>query len=79
MSSLTNEELGKEHANLFDLVNYAISLADNMIKSGREPRVKSDIMNRSHLILEEIKKGVDKLDDIEFDYDSNEESEYRSH
>lgn len=61
---LTKETIGKKFKSSFDLVNYAISLADNMIKSGRDARVKSDIQNRAMLVLEEIYEGKDKFDDI---------------
>lgn len=73
---LTNEEVKKKFKNNFDLVNYAIRLAENMIKTGRDARVKSDVQNRAMLILEEISEGKDHFDDIEttavkgaFDFD----------
>lgn len=63
--TFTNETLSKKFKNIFDLVNYAISLAENMIKSGREPRVKrKDMQNRAMLILEEIKDGKDEFVEI---------------
>lgn len=51
--TLTNEELSKKFKSNFDLVNYTISLAEDIIKSGKETRVKSDLQNRAMLILEE--------------------------
>lgn len=61
----TNEELSKKFKNNFDLVNYAISLAENMIQSGRDPRVRRlDVQNRAMLILEEIREGKDIFDEI---------------
>lgn len=61
----TNEKLAKKFENNFDLVNYAISLAENMIQSGRDPRVrKPDMQNRAMLILEEIREGKDQFDEI---------------
>lgn len=48
----------------FELVNYAIRLAENMIKTGRDARVKSEIQNRAMLILEEIQEGKDQFDEI---------------
>lgn len=61
----TNEELAKKFKNNFMLVNYAISLAENMIQSGRDTRVRrNDLQNRAMLILEEIREGQDKFDDI---------------
>lgn len=62
--SLTTEEIKKKFKSQFDLVTYAISLAENMIKTGREPRVKVDCQNRAMQILEEIVEGKDKLDDL---------------
>ena len=47
----------KKFKSSFDLVNYAIKLAENMIKTGRDARVKSDVQNRAMLILEEIRRG----------------------
>jgi len=64
----TNEELAKKFKNNFILVNYAISLAENMIHSGRDPRVRRpDLQNRAMLILEEIREGQDKFDTIDGD------------
>lgn len=64
----TNEELSKKFRNNFDLVNYAILLAENMIQSGRDPRVRrSEIQNRAMLILEEIKEGNDIFVEITTD------------
>ncbi len=61
----TNEELAKKFKNNFILVNYAISLAENMIQSGRDSRVRRpDMQNRAMLILEEIREGQDKFDQI---------------
>ncbi|WP_042280102.1 DNA-directed RNA polymerase subunit omega [Candidatus Protochlamydia sp. R18] len=60
----TNESLSKNFTSNFELVNYAIRLAENMIKSGRDTRVKSDIQNRAMLILEEIYEGKDIFDEI---------------
>lgn len=62
--SLTNEEFRNKFKNNFDLVNYAIKLAENMVKSGRDPRVKSEVQNRAMLILEEIREGKDQFDEI---------------
>ena len=61
---LTNEEVTRKFKNGFDLVNYAIRLAENMIRTGRDARVKSEIQNRAMLILEEIHEGKDQFDDI---------------
>jgi hypothetical protein len=61
----TNEKLSKKFKSNFELVSYAIKLAENMIKTGRDARVKSDVQNRAMLILEEISEGKDKFDEIE--------------
>lgn len=61
---LTNEDIKAKFRNNFDLVNYAIKLAENMIKTGREPRVKSEIQNRAMLILGEIQEGKDQFDEL---------------
>jgi DNA-directed RNA polymerase subunit omega len=60
----TNETLSKKFNSNFELVNYAIRLAENMIKSGRDSRVKSEVQNRAMLILEEIHEGKDHFDEI---------------
>ncbi|WP_068467847.1 hypothetical protein [Candidatus Protochlamydia phocaeensis] len=62
--NFTNEMLAKKFKSNFELVNYAISLAENMIKSGRDARVKSEVQNRAMLILEEIQEGKDQFDEI---------------
>jgi DNA-directed RNA polymerase subunit K/omega len=59
IDNLTNEEISKKFNNQFDLVNYAIKLATNMIQTGREPRVRMNTENPALLILEEIAEGKD--------------------
>jgi hypothetical protein len=61
---LTNEEIRGKFKSSFDLVNYAIKLAENMIYTGRDARVKSEVQNRAMLILEEINEGKDQFDEI---------------
>lgn len=56
---LTNEQLRPRFTSQFDLVTYAINQATNMIHTGRPPRVKTDILNVAHQILEEIVAGKD--------------------
>jgi hypothetical protein len=64
-SRLTNEQLAKKfNKSNFELVNYAIKLAENMIRTGRDARVKSDVQNRAMLVLEEIHEGKDHFDEI---------------
>ncbi len=64
-SQLTNEDVTKKFKSSFELVNYAIKLAENMIRTGRNSRVKSDVQNRAMLILEEIQQGKDHFDDLD--------------
>jgi DNA-directed RNA polymerase subunit omega len=61
---LTSEKVCKKFLSQFDLVNYAIGLAANMISSGRECRVKTDSHSRAIQILNEILNGKDFLDDL---------------
>jgi hypothetical protein len=61
---ITNEDLRKKFKSQFELVKYAISLAENMILTGREPRAKIEGQNRAMQILEEIVTGKDKFDEI---------------
>lgn len=61
---LTNEKIIKKFVSQFDLVNYAIRLAENMIYSGRDSRVRIDCQNRAMQILGEIALGKDVFDEI---------------
>lgn len=61
---LTNEMLLKKFKSQFELVNYAIRLAANMIYTGRDSRAKLDTTNKAMLILAEIATGKDQFDDI---------------
>lgn len=63
--SLTNEKLSKKFVSQFDLVNFAIHVAKDMIKSGRETRARKDIQNRAQQILEEIEEDKVLLEDID--------------
>lgn len=62
--NLTNEKIRKRFISQFDLVNYAISLAANMIQSGRDCRIKMDSQNRAMQILGEIYHEKDQFDEI---------------
>lgn len=62
--AFTNEKLSKKFVSQFDLVNYAIRLAENMIKTGRDPRVKMESQNRAMQILAEITQDKDQFDEI---------------
>jgi hypothetical protein len=68
---LTNEDVTGKFKSSFELVNYAIQLAENMIRTGRDARVKSEIQNRAMLILEEIHEGKDQFDEIQVTTSSN--------
>ena len=61
---LTNENIAKKFKSNFELVSYAIQLAENMIHTGRDARVKAETQNRAMLILEEISQGKDQFDQI---------------
>lgn len=63
-SRITNEEINRKFKNQFELVNYAIKLAENMLRTGRDPRIKSDTQNRALQILEEIITGKDQFDEL---------------
>lgn len=73
--SLTNENLSKKFKSNFELVNYAIKLAENMIETGRDARVKSEVQNRAMLILEEIKEGKDRFDEVKTDAEPSSKGE----
>lgn len=62
---LTNERLTKRFNSLFELVNYSIRCAEELIKTGREPRVKTEIQNPMHRILLEILNEKDEPVSIE--------------
>lgn len=63
-STLTNESLRGKFQSNFELVNYAIRLAENMVKTGRAPRIQTEVENPAVQILEEITAGKDRFDDI---------------
>ena len=51
---LTGERLRKRFTSQFDLVNYAIRVAENFIETGRDVTVKTGVANPAYNILEEI-------------------------
>lgn len=61
---LTNEKVRKKFKSQFELVNYAIKLAENMIRTGRDCRVKTESQNRALQIMSEIIQDKDYFDDI---------------
>lgn len=60
---LTTEPISKRFKSQFELVTYSIKLAENMIRTGRGPRVKTDVQNVSHQILLEILNNLDSFED----------------
>ncbi len=62
---LTNEVFKNKFVNHFELVNYAIKMAENMIKTGRAPRIKIDSENPALLILAEIANNKDTFEDFQ--------------
>lgn len=62
--TLTNEQLLKQFTSQFELVNYAIKLAENMVKTGRDTRIKINSQNKALQIVREIEEGKDQFDEI---------------
>lgn len=62
---LTNESIRKKFKSQFDLVSYAIKLAEQYIQSGRSPYVTVDNQNTAVVIIEEIEEGKDQLEEIQ--------------
>lgn len=60
----TNNQLLEKFGSKFELVNYAIRLAENMIRSGRGPRIKIDSENPSLQVIAEIACNKDHFDEI---------------
>ena len=77
ITSLTTEKIKTRFKSQFDLVGYAIRLAENMIRTGREPRVKDDVQNKAMLILAEISQGKDQFDEIVPEQENNDS--FRDH
>ncbi len=61
---LTNESVSKKFNNMFDLVNYSIGLATQLIKTGRAPRTRVDSDNPAVIIIEELQDGKDLWEDL---------------
>lgn len=61
---LTNEKVRDKFKSQFELVNYAIKLAENMIRTGRGPRIKIETQNPALQILGEIAEGQDRLEPV---------------
>lgn len=61
---ITSEKVRKRFKSQFDMVNYAIKLAANMISTGRDCRVKTDSQSRAIQVLNEILNNKDHFDEI---------------
>lgn len=61
---ITNENIKRKFKSQFELVNYSIKLAEQMIHTGRAPNIKADSLNPAVIIIEEIEEGKDKLEDV---------------
>lgn len=70
---LTNEKIKKKFISQFDLVNYAIKLAGNMIMTGRDARVKIDSQNKAMQVIGEILQDRDYFDEIIVEVEKTEE------
>lgn len=62
---LTNEKLTKRFSSLFELVNYSIRIAEELIQTGRDPRVRTDIQNPMYRVLLEILNEKDQAISME--------------
>lgn len=62
---LTNEVVSKKFTNQFEMVNFAIKMATQKLKSGRACRVKTDVENQVYQVLEEIAAGKELLEDVQ--------------
>ncbi len=73
--NLTNEKIKQRFTSQFELVGYAIKLADNMMKTGRGPRIAVESQNLAINVLAEINAGLDRFEDIPkettHDYETN--------
>lgn len=72
-ATFTTENIRKKFLSTFDLVNYAIKLAENMVKSGRAARVQSEVENPAVQVIDEINQGRDHFDDIPGEFDEDED------
>ncbi len=79
--NLTNEGIMKRRESTFDLVNYAIKVAENMILSGRAPKVKTKSENVPMYVLAEIANHKEVFEEVLERRPYNEEGRqrYREH
>lgn len=62
--NLTNEKIKQRFTSQFELVGYAIRLADNMSKTGRGGKLSLESQNLAINVIDEINAGMDKFEDI---------------
>lgn len=73
--SLTGEKLRKRFDSSFELVNYAITVAKNLIRSGRAPTVSTEVQNPSFQVLSEIAENREIIQPIEEEEEEKPEGE----
>lgn len=66
--SLTNEQLLTRFKNQFELVRYAMQLAENAIKSGRDLNVDTDSQNVAFQVLAEISANTERFAEVPLSY-----------
>jgi DNA-directed RNA polymerase subunit K/omega len=64
MDTITNEQTLKKFKSQFELVSYAIRLTENLIKSGRNPRIRIYTQNPALIAIGEIEEGKDQIDPL---------------
>jgi hypothetical protein len=77
-NQLTTEHLKRRFSCPFDLVNYSIGLARDMILADRPCRVHTSVNNRAYQVLLEIGEGKDyleKFDDLDEEDEEEEDEE----
>ena len=70
---LTTEALVHSFKSQFDLVAQAVRIAENMVRTGRSVRVKTDVQNPAYNVLQEVLN--DYTDVPEFDEEEEEEED----
>jgi DNA-directed RNA polymerase subunit K/omega len=60
----TSDQLLKKFGSQFELVNYAIRLAENMIRSGKEPHLIGDAQNIALQVIAAIASNTDRFEEI---------------
>lgn len=65
--SFTTESIGKNFQNRFDLVNYAIKVAEDLLLRGHRGPTFLDLPNYASQVLAEIEEGRDLLQEDDED------------